>query len=54
MQRPKIAACTQLSLAVAEGPGSLWDLPQPTQAQVLRLLAALIAREVLAEEGASG
>jgi hypothetical protein len=37
-----------------ESPGSFWDLPRPTQDKVLHLLAAMIAKGVVDEDGKGG
>jgi hypothetical protein len=52
----RIAAPAQLKLETGqEVRGSWWDLPEPTQAEVLRQLSALIAKGVLGEkEGGDG
>jgi hypothetical protein len=48
----RIVASTQLSLDMGdqEAARSFWDLPDSTKAQVLGLLARLIARGVVAED----
>jgi hypothetical protein len=50
----RIAAPAQLQLETGQdGRGSWWDLPDATQAEVLRQLSALIAKGVLGEEESS-
>lgn len=52
MRALRIVAPTQLELGTGQDVrGSWWDLPEPTRAEVLRQLSALIARGVLGEEG---
>lgn len=56
MRRLRIAAHAQLGLnlrvaAEEAEPDEVWDsLPEPTQAQLLSLLARLVARGVVAED----
>ena len=50
MPRLRIVASLQLSLDVGDKPESFWDLPEPTQATVLALLARMIAKGVVLEE----
>jgi hypothetical protein len=52
----RIAAAVQLRLPwEPECVGGRWEqLPEPTRAQVLMLLARMIARGVLVEEGSDG
>lgn len=56
MRGLRIAAPTQLCLTWEEGRvGGQWEqLPEATRAGVLSLLAGLIARGVLAEDGDDG
>lgn len=50
LRRLRIVASRQLSLDVGDKPESFWDLPEPTQATVLALLARMIAKGVVLEE----
>jgi len=52
----RIAAATQLRLLwEPECVGERWEhLPEPTRAQVLTLLARMIAKGVLVEDGSDG
>ena len=55
MRGLRIAAATQLLLPWEQGCVAGWEqLPERTRAQVLTLLARMIARGVLAEDGTDG
>jgi hypothetical protein len=55
LRKLRIAQAAQLSLAIEEEPTSFWDLPEKTQARVLRLMAHMIAKGVVDdEEGRDG
>lgn len=56
MRGLRIAAATQLPLPWEQGcvPGRWEQLPERTRAQVLTLLARMIARGVLVEESSDG
>ncbi|MDT5256174.1 MAG: hypothetical protein QOD10_1254 [Mycobacterium sp.] len=56
MRGVRIAAAVQLRLPWEQEcvAGSWEQLPEPTRAQVLSLLARMIARGVLAEDGSDG
>ena len=54
MRRLRIAQPTQLSLALSDQrklAERWWDLPEPTRQEVVALLARLIARSVVDNEG---
>jgi len=50
----RIAAPAQLRLAMGDDAPGWEDLSEPARAEVLRLLARLIARGVVDEEGSDG
>jgi hypothetical protein len=50
LRRLRIVASRQLSLEVGDKPESFWDLPEPTQAAALAVLARMIAKGVVVEE----
>ncbi|MDZ4267614.1 MAG: hypothetical protein U1D00_18310 [Mycobacterium sp.] len=56
MREIRIAAAVQLRLPWEQEcvAGSWEQVPEPTRAQVLSLLARMIARGVLAEDGSDG